>query len=190
MKAAGGQAMRLMLALVLALGLVAAAHAAAFKVSSLTTQSADGVYYLNADLDLKLNQEARNALAHGIALTFVVNIKVERKRSWWIWDKTAAELNERYRLSYRPLAERYRLDNLNSGLNEEYSTLEEALNSISHIHKLPLIDASLLDQHARYYLMLRVVLDTHELPGPLKLLAAVMPGWRLASDWKSTRLSP
>lgn len=190
MKGAGGQVTRLVLVLVLGLGFVPAAHAAAFKVSSLSTQRRDGVYYLRADLELKLNQQARKALAHGVALTFVVDIKLERKRGWWIWDKTAAELNERYRLSYRPLAERYRLDNLNSGLNEEYATLDDALNSISHIRKLPVIDASLLDPHARYYLLMRVVLDTHELPGPLKLLAAVMPGWRLESDWRSTRLTP
>lgn len=190
MKGWGSLTTQLALACVLALGFVAPAHAAAFKVSDLQTQRTEGVYYLNADLTLDLNQEARKALSHGVALTFVVDIKVERKRSWWIWDKTAAELSERYRLSYRPLAERYRLDNLNSGLNEEYPTLEAALNSISHIRNLPVIDASLLNPHARYYLLMRVVLDTHELPGPLKLLAAILPGWRLASDWTGTRLGP
>ncbi|MGA7964913.1 MAG: DUF4390 domain-containing protein [Gammaproteobacteria bacterium] len=190
MRGAGRPVTRLILSLALGMGLCAAAHAAGFSVNSLATQRTQGVYYVNADLALKLNQQARDALAHGVALTFVVDIKVKRRRGWWIWNKTVAELYERYRLSYRPLAERYRLDNLNSGLNEEYATRSAALNALSHIRKLPLIDASLLDAHAHYYLLLRVVLDTNQLPGPLKLLAAILPGWGQASDWRQARLMP
>lgn len=178
------------LVLVFGAGLLpSCAMAKSFNVESMATQRLQGVYYLSADLGLQLNQEALDALKHGVALTFVVDIKVERKRSWWIWDKTVAALTERYRLSYRPLAERYRLDNLNSGANEEYATRDAALNAISHIRKLPVIDATLLNTHAHYYVLVRVVLDTHDLPGPLKLLAAILPGWRQASDWRRVRLT-
>ncbi|MGH8126995.1 MAG: DUF4390 domain-containing protein [Gammaproteobacteria bacterium] len=190
MKGAGGQVRRSMLALALGLSLAVSAHAAGFSVSSLSTQRVQGVYYVNADLALRLNQHARDALAHGVGLTFVVDVKVKRRRAWWIWNKTVAELAERYRLSYRPLAERYRLDNLNSGLNEEYATQDAALASICHIRKLPLIDASLIDPHAHYYLLLRVVLDTNQLPGPLKLLAVILPGWGQASGWRQASLAP
>ena len=190
MQALCRQASKLTLVLALCAALAPAALADSFRVQGMTTQRTQGVYYLNADLGLKLNRQAREALSHGVALTFVVNIKVERKRGWWIWDKTVAALTERYRLSYRPLAERYRLDNLNSGANEEYPTRQAALSAISHIRKLPVIDATLLDAHARYYVLLRVVLDTHDLPGPLKLLAAILPGWRQASGWRRTRLMP
>ncbi len=187
---AGGRAAQSMLVLVLAFGFVSAAHAAGFRVTDLSTHRAQGVYYLNADLALELNREARTALAHGVTLTFVVNIEIKRRRGWWVWNKTVAELAERYRLSYRPLAERYRLDNLNSGWSEGYATRTAALNAIGHLRKLPLIDTSLLDPRAHYYLLLRVVLDTHQLPGPLKLLAAIMPGWGLASGWRQVRLIP
>lgn len=190
MKSANGQLRRPVLVLALGLGLAASAHAAGFNVNSVATQRVQGVYYVDADLALKLNRHARNALAHGVALTFVVDIQVKRRRGWWIWNKTVAELYERYRLSYRPLTERYRLDNLNSGLNEEYASRRAALNALSHIHKLPVIDASLLDPHAHYYLLLRVELDTHQLPGPLKLLAAILPGWGQASGWRQARLAP
>ncbi len=190
MRSMGGHVVQSMLVLVLVFGLVTVAHAAGFRVTDLSTHRAQGVYYLNADLALKLNREARTALTHGVALTFVVNIEIKRKRGWWIWNKTVAKLAERYRLSYRPLAERYRLDNLNSGWSEEYATRTAALHAISHIRKLPLIDASLLGPHTYYYLLLRVALDTHQLPGPLKLLAAIMPGWGLASGWRQTRLLP
>lgn len=183
-------ASRLTLAVALGAGLVPVALAGSFSVQGMSTQRVQGVYYLDANLGLQLNQQAQNAIAHGVALTFVVHIKVERQRGWWIWDKNVAELTERYRLSYKPLAERYRLDNLNSGANEEYASCEAALQAISHIRKLPVIDASLLNAQGRYYVLLRVVLDTHDLPGPLKLLAAILPGWRQASDWRRARLTP
>ncbi|HYW77176.1 MAG TPA: DUF4390 domain-containing protein [Gammaproteobacteria bacterium] len=184
------QATKLTLVVVLCAGLAPSALADSFSVQGMSTQRTQGVYYLSADLGLKLNRQAKEALSHGVALTFVVNIKVERRRGWWIWNKTVAALAERYRLSYRPLAERYRLDNLNSGANEEYPTRKAALNAISHIRKLPVIDATLLNTHAHYYVLLRVVLDTHDLPGPLKLLAAILPGWRQASGWRRARLTP
>ena len=190
MRNMGGRLVQAMWVLVLVFGLVTAAYAAGFHVINLSTHRAQGVYYLNADLALKLNREARTALAHGVALTFVVNIEIKRRRGWWIWNKTVAKLAERYRLSYRPLAERYRLDNLNSGWSGGYATRAEALHAIGHLRKLPLIDASLLNPRAHYYLLLRVVLDTHQLPGPLKLLAAIMPGWGLASGWRQVRVMP
>ncbi len=190
MRSMGGHVAPAMLVLVLAFGLVTAARAAGFHVTNLSAHRVQGVYYLNADLALKLNREARTALAHGVALTFVVNIEIKRKRGWWVWNKTVAKLAERYRLSYRPLAERYRLDNLNSGWSEEYATRTAALNAIGHLRKLPLIDTILLNPRAHYYLLLRVVLDTHQLPGPLKLLAAIMPGWGLSSGWRQVRLMP
>lgn len=181
---------RLVVVLVLCGTLAPAALANSFTILGMSTRRVQGVYYLDADLGLKLNSKAKDALAHGVALTFVVHIQVKRRRGWWIWDKTVAELAERYRLSYRPLAERYRLDNLNSGVNEEYASRKAALQAISHIRKLPVIDSSLLNKHDHYYVLLRVVLDTHDLPGPLTLLAAILPGWRQASDWRSKALTP
>lgn len=186
----GRRVSTLVLFLALGVGLAPSAYAASFRVNHLSTRRQEGVYYLNADLALKLNRQARKALANGVSLTFAVDIKVERKRGWWIWNKTVAKLRERYRLSYRPLAERYRMDNLNSGANEEYATRTAALEAISHIRKLPVIDATLLNPHDHYYVLLRVVLDTHDLPGPLKLLAAILPGWRQASGWRQARLEP
>ena len=186
----GRRVSTLVLLLALGAGLAPCAHAASFRVNDLSTRRLRGVYYLNADLALKLNRQASKALANGVPLTFVVDIEVERKRGWWIWNKTVAKLTERYRLSYRPLAERYRMDNLNSGANEEYPTRAAALEAISHIRNLPVIDATLLNPRDRYYVLVRVVLDTHDLPGPLKLLAAILPGWRQASGWRQARLEP
>lgn len=167
----------------------AASAAPAFSVNSLATHFKRGVYYLDADLSLRLNQRARNALSNGVSLTFVVNIRIVHRRRFW-WNAVAAKLTERYRLSYHPLTERYRVNNLNSGAAEGYDSLAQALSAISRIRELPLVDASLLAPRTRYIVALRVVLSTKTLPGPLKLIAAVVPGWRLASSWRNGVLAP
>lgn len=159
-----------------------AAGSKGFAVTAAATRLERGVYYLDANLRLDLDKRAHEALANGVALTFVVQIHVVHGRKL-LWNATIAELNERYRLSYRPLSQSYSVENLNSGAVRSYDSLSAALAAISEIRDLPLIDADLLDKHTRYLGSMRVVLDTSDLPAPLRLMALVVPGWQLESPW-------
>lgn len=180
----------MLLVLVAALALAPAARGEpAFAIERVTTRLDGGVYYLDADMQLKLNERAHRALDNGVALTFVIQIHV--LHHWfWLWDSVDANLSERYKLRYFPLTERYRIENLNSGARTSYATLEAALTAISHIRHLPVIDAALLDGDTTYYISLRAVLDTKQLPGPLQVMARIVPGWQLASPWHEERLVP
>jgi hypothetical protein len=53
---------------------------------------------------------------------------------------------------------------------------------------LPVVDAALLDEDRRYDIRVRAVLDTDELPGPLRLLAFWRRDWSIESDWLQWRL--
>lgn len=190
----GAAAMRpAALALLALLGILAAAPNACadggFSVLDAHTALRRGVYYLDADLGLELNQRARDALANGVPLTFVVEIHVIHGRKL-LWNAVVAELAERYRLRFLPLSERYQVRNLNSGTVNGYDSLDAALIAISRIRDLPVIDADLLQKNTRYLAAMRVVLDTTDLPGPLKLMAVFMPGWQLESDWRQWVLVP
>lgn len=188
----GGGAARVLAPTLAAFALTFAAAASAapvFRVNSLVTHLRHGVYYLDADLSLRLNQRARDALSNGVALTFVINIHIVHRRRF-LWNAVVARLTQRYRLSYHPLTERFRVKNLNSGAVEGYDDLARALAALSRIRDLPLVDASLLASRTRYFVAMRIVLDTKELPGPLKLIAAVVPGWQLASPWRDRVLAP
>lgn len=166
-----------------------AVAAPAFAVTAASTTLVRGEYYLDADLDLRLNQRARDALANGVALTLVVEVHIVHGRKL-LWNAVVAELNERYRLSYRPLSRGYSVNNLNSGEIKSYDSLSAALGAIGRIRNLPLIDASLLDKRTRYLGTMRVVLDTGDLPGPLRLVAVFMPGWQLQSTWRQWVIAP
>ncbi len=161
----------------------------AFAVTKLATQLDKGVYYLNADIRLDLNRRAHQALANGVALTFVIPIHIQHPRLW-LWKVVVAHLTERFRLRYFPLTERYRVENLNGGARNSYATLDKALFAIGHIRHLPIIDASLLDKGTKYFVAMRIVLDTKQLPGPLKVAAEVVPGWQQSSRWRVERLTP
>lgn len=180
-----------LLVCLLALGALAPAARAApdFSIKDAQTNLRRGIYYLDADLHLALNRRARDALANGVPLTFVVQIHVIHGRKL-LWNAVVAELAERYRLSYLPLSERYQIKNLNSGSEDGYDSLAAALAAIGRIRDLPVIDASLLDKDARYLVAMRVVLDTAQLPAPLKLVAVFMPGWQLESHWRQWVLQP
>jgi len=173
-------------AVILGTGLFYVPHALArrpaFAVMRVHSYLRRGVYYLDADLSLRLNPRAHRALVHGVALTFIVEIHIIRYRRF-LWNEIIGRLRERYRLSYRPLTRTYRVENLNIGSSNAYDSLAGALDSLNHIRRLPLIDASLLARHTRYLARIRVGLDDQALPGPLKLVSLLLPGWQLESTW-------
>ncbi len=73
--------------------------------------------------------------------------------------------------------------NVNSGQQDSFGSLFGALTSLGRVDKLPLIDASLLEDSGEYNLRMRAFLDVEKFPGPLRLLAFWRRDWSLASDW-------
>lgn len=162
-------------------------HSGHFEVTSAGTELRDGVYYLTARIDLKLSSEAEMALDSGLPLTLRFEVEfLNRLRLWW--DAEEASLRQLYRVEWHPLTERYVVLNVNSGDRMAYPTLRQALDDLGRIEDLPLIDAAVLDPDRRYDVRLRAVLDTEQLPGPLRLLAFWRRDWSLGSEWYRWRL--
>ncbi len=186
------RAVDLLVVAVLLLG--AASHAVAqevdpgrFEVRSAETTLENGVYYLNAWLELRLPPEAREALHSGVPLTIRLDVELEQSRRWW-FNAGVAELTWRYELDYHALTERYVVTNLNTRDRRSFSTLFAALNELGRIQRLALIDAVLLEPGRRYDVRLRVVLDMERLPGPLSLVAFWRRDFSIASEWYQWRL--
>ena len=158
-----------------------------FEVRSAEATLDNGVYYLNAWLELRLPPEAREALHSGVPLTIRLDVELVHDRRWWV-DANVAELAWRYELDYHALTERYVVTNLNTRDRRSFSTLFAALNELGRIERLALIDAVLLQPNRRYDVRLRVVLDMERLPGPLSLLAFWRRDFSIASEWYQWRL--
>ena len=178
------------LVLAAALGTAGAAGAdSGFVIRQAEMVLNDNVYHLNARVDYQLSQEAVNAVKNGVPLIIAMDIRVDRKRRWWL-DQEVATLTQNYLLLYHALTEKYVIHNLNSGIQENYSHLETALWSLGRVEQLPLIDANLLETGAEYDIDVRARLDIESLPAPMRPLAYISSDWQLQSDWYSWSLVP
>lgn len=154
----------------------------AFVIKSVETQLRDDVYTLNAKIDYRFSDEALNALKNGVPLLVLMDIEVEKPRSWWL-NKTVAELQQGYLLLYHALSDQFIISNLNSGTQENFYNLESALDALGNIKQLPLIDSNILEPDADYQVNVRTRLDIESLPAPMRPLAYISRQWQLDSNW-------
>jgi hypothetical protein len=159
-----------------------------FEVRSASVELAANVYYLNARIEYRLSTDARGALESGVPLAIRLEIELLNRRPMWM-DTEAASLTQLYELEYHALTERYIVRNLNSGDQDSFATLFAALNFLGRIDRLPILDVPLVDPERTYDIRIRALLDTEQLPGPLRLLAFWRRDWSLGSEWYRWRLA-
>ncbi len=159
-----------------------AASAPDFVISSAHVFERHQVYYLDAKAKLRLDGNLASALQNGVGLVFVWDIRIMRPHGWW-FDNTLASLSTRYRLRYQPLSQRYRVDDLNSGVSHSYWSLSQALQRIGRLQDFPLIDQSLLLPERPLFVDLRVRISAAALPLPLRIRSYLDASWRPASKW-------
>lgn len=170
-------------------GLTLAAPALAFEVESVEPHWEHDVLLLDARMSFSLSEEAGTALQSGVPLVLMLQIEVLEPRDY-VWDRVVARLQQRYRLSYHALSERYVVQRLNTGVRASFSSLQSALYSLGQVQALPVIDRSLLEPGRDYYGQLRVALDVEALPTPLRVWAYVSSDWQLGSDWHPWPIQP
>jgi hypothetical protein len=159
-----------------------------FEIRNAFAEPVGGVWQLNANIDLGLTEAAREAVQEGIPLTLVVEIEVSRERRF-LPDAGVAELEQRWRLTYDALSERYIVTNRNSGAQTTFPTLDEALAAMSVIRNLPMIDAGLLEPGRRHEVSLRATLEIGGLPDAVKMLI-FWRDWSRSTEWYTWSIRP
>lgn len=144
--------------------------------------SKQGEYVLNADIDYQFSPRADDALKHGVPLTLVVKIRLNRYRRF-IWNKTVFSKNMVYRLSYHALRERYRVSDENQGGYQYFVSLRSAVETMGQIRNLPVLLAGDIEAETKYDAKLKVFLDIESLPLPLRSIAYLIPQWHISSGW-------
>lgn len=159
-----------------------------FEVRSAFLEPADGVYQLNATLDLSLSRSAIQALREGVPVSLELDIAVERRRRW-LPDEGIAFLVQRWQIQYHALSERYLVNNLNSGQQTSYSSLAAALAALSRVHGLPVLDEPLLEKSQRYEVSMRVVAAVEGgLPDAVRIMMFWVD-WKRATEWYTWTLT-
>jgi len=160
-----------------------------FEVRSADLELTEGVYHLNARLELPLSDAVRRGLAEGVPLTLEVDLDVERVRQL-LPNSRVAELTQRYHLQYNAVSARYILRNENSGQQQSLATVDAALELLSEVRNLPVLDKALLSADRRYEASVRAKVDYGSVPFTLRVLMFWVNEWHRESDWYTWTLQP
>ena len=161
---------------------VLAAAEPPFGIRTAYVQLVDGVYLLSARLHLPLNEKLREALKDGVALKLELELELNGSRRFWL-DEGVASLRQLYRLQYDAVSGRYLVRNLNSGEQTSFPTLDDALEQMTQISGLPVLDRALLEPGRRYEFHLRVTRDLGDIPTTLRVLMFWTDDWHRVSEW-------
>jgi hypothetical protein len=175
--------------LLLARPLHAEGLAGRFEIRSADLELKDGVYHLNARIDLPISEAVRRGLVEGVPLSLEVDLDIERVRQL-LPNSSVAELTQRYRLQYNAVSARYILRNENSGQQESLGTVDEAIAHLSEVHSLPALDKALIAADRRYEGRVRAKIDFGTVPFTLRLLMFWVSDWHRDSDWYAWTFQP
>jgi hypothetical protein len=160
-----------------------------FEVRSADLQLKDGVYHLNAHMDLPVGDAVRRGLAEGVPLTLELQLDIERVRQL-LPNSRVAELTQRYHLQYNAVSAHYILRNDNSGQQESLGTIDAAIERLSEVRGLPVLDKALITADRRYEASVRAKIDYGSVPFSLRLVMFWVNDWHRESDWYTWTLQP
>jgi len=125
-------------------------------------------------LEWRPDARVLEALDHGIALGFDINVQAQGHANWF-GRSTLAEQTRHLQLRYFPLSRQYQLRDLDLNQARSFSARALALAALEDLH-LPLADWKTVDAE-RY--RLHIAIDHDALPGALRLPALLQPAWRM-----------
>lgn len=140
----------------------------------------DGKLEIDAEIDVQLNDQLRDAAERGLPLYFTADLVISRDRWWW-FDETVVDTSRTWRVIYNALTRQWRVGT--DALNLPVSSLDEAMDMVRHIRNWPLIAVSELDAEVPYRGQLRLRLDTSQLARPFQVNALNSSSWSLGTPW-------
>jgi len=179
--------------LALVLGLLpprAAAQPHPAEVTQLRLERGDDGVFLSAAVTFELPPSVLDVLDKGIAIHFVAEAELYRERWYWS-DQKIAQVARHMRLAYQPLTRRWRLNvspvpitNAVAGitLNQNFDSLEEALDAVRRIGRLRMGDASEIAGDGAQPVLFRFRLDTSQLPRPFQIGLVGQSDWNVSAE--------
>ena len=169
-----------LVAIWMALAALTGAHAQGIDVKRPMLTVADDQLVLEAQFAIALTPTLEEVLNKGVPLYFLLEFELIRPRWYW-FNERVVHVQQEYRLSYNALTRQYRLGVGN--LHQNFSTLPEALDVMSRVHRRIEVPAVLRQRGETYIAGIRFRLDTSQLPKPFQLNAIVAREWNIGSDW-------
>lgn len=152
------------------------------EVTAASVALDEGLFELDATLDLAIPEAGRRAIEAGLTLELDYQIEIARVRRY-LPDAEVASLQQSYELSYHALSQRYLLRNLNTGEQQDFGTLQASLDRLAEVRGLPLLDSSLLETGSTYEFRVRAELNLRTAPDSLGWLLFWTDDWSATSEW-------
>lgn len=145
---------------------------------------------IDSESRFNLPQEVIDAIHHEISLSFITRIELTEQT------QTLGFQHERIRniVEYQTDLYAYGVNRLYALYNhrnkkaQSFTTLQEALRTLSTLQAFPIASLSELHPDQRYTLRMKIALDFWKLPAPLILNALTTSTWQLESQWFETSL--
>ena len=160
-----------------------------FEIRSADFELKDGVYHLSARLSLPVGDAVMRGLAEGVPLALEIDLDIERVRQLLPNSKVAG-LTQRYHLQFNAVSAHYILRNDNSGQQQSFGTIDEALEQLSEVRGVPVLDQALITPGRHYEASVRAKLDYGTVPFSLRVLMFWVNDWHRESDWYTWALQP
>lgn len=170
----------IVLAFIAAAGLSGRAMADVIEVSNVSVAQVEDALVVRGDFGFELTQRLEEALNNGVPLYFVVEFELVRPRWYWFDEKAASE-KLTMRLAYHTLSRQYRVSR--GALYQNFHSLGEALRTLGTVRGWAVLERERLKPEEGYVAMLRMRLDTSQLPKPFQVSALTSREWTLASEW-------
>ncbi len=141
-----------------------------------------GVFELNARAIYPLNDDIRTALADGVTVNIELQTLVSRQRRFW-FDNTLVDVTLRRELSWHAVSERFILREPDSGEQQVYTTLDQALVAAGEVNSWPVVVEPQLDPDSTYTISVRAGVRRGRMSEALRTLIFWSDSWNRSSEW-------
>ena len=154
-------------------------HAESIDLTTFSLMRNEEGVLLSFTANFELPHSVEDALLRGVPLYFEAEAAVLQSR--WYWrDRRVARTTRNWRLTYQPLTRMYRVST--GGLNQNFETLTEALDSLRRSSRWKIAEAAQLEDDGRYYVEFSFHLDTTLLPRPMQIGIGGEAAWSLSVE--------
>lgn len=153
----------------------------------LSVQRTDEGTLLSYDARINLPADLAQALGKGIAVVFVAEAELFRRRWYWT-DESRALVTRRWRLAYQPLTRQWRLNQ--DSLSLQFPRLSDALDVIRKAERWRIADTTPGQDDGDHYVDFGLKLDTTELPRPLQIGVGGQSEWKMGVARRIAITSP
>lgn len=159
---------------------MAGASEAEPRVHNVVVHAAEGRLLIDADVDMALSREVRQAAERGLPIYLTADLVVTHARWWW-FDRTDIETSMTWRIGFNALTRQWRIGT--GALNFSVASLDDALKVVNTIRGWDVGDVAEQAKGTRLEGQLRMRLDNSLLPRPMQVNAINSSAWSIDTPW-------